>query len=210
MYRVLVARCNSYICFESIIFSFLCRWQLNNTGFVLHNQTWRTCHVILIPLKLSVLYSMHSTSRSCLCAFLCNPYMPLHNLSPVFFALLLAEVYTHIVIMTPFRVTYNTLMRNFIDKVHDGLHRSINYSLLLLTVQPNSNFSMYIHACIYHLTVTKWNWVDSQSMASSLTSMSTRRLKIYSTATVAVSVLVFGGEALLLCPGSARTDLASQ
>ena len=55
--------------------------------------------------------------------------------------------------------------------------------------------------------------VDSQFMASSvwhsdidnmiLTSMSTRRLKIYSTATIAVSVLVFVGEALLLCPGSA-------
>ena len=50
----------------------------NNIGLVLHNQTWHTRHVI-VHMKLSELYSMHSTSRSCLHFFLCNPYMPLHN-----------------------------------------------------------------------------------------------------------------------------------
>ena len=58
---------------------FPCRWQLNNIGLLLHNQTWRTCHVIVVPMKLST-FSIHSTLRSCLHAFLCNSYMLLHNL----------------------------------------------------------------------------------------------------------------------------------
>ena len=43
-----------------------------------------------------------------------------------------------------------------------------------------------------------------------LTSLCTRRVKIYSTATIAVSVNAFGGEALLLCLGSSRTGSGSQ
>ena len=75
IYRVLV----EHIFWKSVIISFICRWQLNNIGLVLHNQTWHTHHAIVVHMKFSELYSMHSTSRFCLHFFLCNPYMPLHN-----------------------------------------------------------------------------------------------------------------------------------
>ena len=39
---------------------------LNNIGLVLYNQIWHTRHVIIVHMKLSELYSVHSTSRSCL------------------------------------------------------------------------------------------------------------------------------------------------
>ena len=52
---------------------------LNNIGLILHNEMWHTRHVIVVHMKLRELYSVHSTSRSCLHFFLCNPYMALHN-----------------------------------------------------------------------------------------------------------------------------------
>ena len=59
---------------------------------------------------------------------------------------------------------------------------------------------VYTYMCIYPDCDKR---VDSLVQCGILTSMSARRLKIYSTATI---VLVFVGEALLLsCPGSART-----
>ena len=56
----------------------------------------------------------------------------------------------------------------------------------------------FIHACVYILTVTNELilslWLVQCGI---LTSMSTQRLRIYSTATIAVSVVVLVGEALL-------------
>ena len=87
---------------------------------------------------------------------------------------------------------------------NDGLLGRIK--CLQFTTTPQFLFSMYMHTCVYILTVTNELilslWLVQCGI---LTSMSTRRLKIYSTATIAVSVLVFVGEALLLCPGSAWT-----
>ena len=85
--------CNAsraYFFLKSVIISFICKWQLNNIGLVLHNQTWHTRHAIVVHMKLSELYSMHFTSRSCLNFFLCNPYMPLRNGQ---FFNLLVEIY---------------------------------------------------------------------------------------------------------------------
>ena len=60
---------------------------------------------------------------------------------------------------------------------------------------------VYTYMCIYPDCDKR---VDSQFMASSVWSMSTRRLKIYSTATI---VLVFVDEALLLCPERPQSQL---
>jgi len=66
---------------------------LNNIGLVLHNQTWHTRQVIVIPMKLST-FSIHSTFRSCLHFFLCNPY----NYAPPQLTIYLYTVLPHCVI----------------------------------------------------------------------------------------------------------------
>ena len=120
---------------------------LNNIGLVLHNQTWHTRHVIVVHMKLSALYSMHSTSRSCP---LCNFYMSLYNwqffnlLVSCLFCLLLAEIHQLLHHFKLFSIHWweISLIRN-----NDGLLGRIKHvysSPLLLILQPNS-FS----PCIY-------------------------------------------------------------
>ena len=121
--------------------------------------------------------SCHRCPHKTQCIIACTPHsglvsmpfcaIPLHNLQlkyficfQSFFGLLLAEVYTHIVI-TPFRVIYNTLVGNFINKEPWWPTQKYLTRLQLFTTAVNSSaqfsFSLYIHACVYHLTVTKWN-----------------------------------------------------
>ncbi len=127
----------------SILYSFVCRWQLNNIRLVLHNQTWRTRHVIVVPMKLILAFTLHSglVSISCYAIPICPSTIDNFSiyLSPVFFCRLSAKVYT------PF---WSEVRNN------DGLLGRIKhvYSSPLL---PSSFFSMYIHACVYILTVTQ-------------------------------------------------------
>ena len=101
MYRVLVDTICTYSFNLYCINSFLCRWQLNNIGLLLHNQTWCTRHVIVVHvhMKLSVLvFTLHSGLVAM--PFYAIPICPSTiYLSPVIFGLLLTEVDTHIIIM---------------------------------------------------------------------------------------------------------------
>jgi len=122
-----------------------CRWQLNNIGLVLHNQTWHTHHVIIVHMYLSVIYSMHSTSKSCLHFFLCNPYMSLHSsqfsnlLVSCLLCLLSSEVYTQMSFVHHFGQKYGAFSRGLYTNCH-------LYTILV----RNKVFSVHKLSLVHH------------------------------------------------------------
>ena len=131
--------------------SFLCRWQLNNIGLVLHNQTWHTRHVIVVHMKLSELYSVLSTSRSCLHFFLCNPY----NYAPLQLTFLFKFtcLLSFFVCFQQKFIHKLSLLHHFGQKL--GTLMAYSEELTVHHYSPLSFFHVYIYAYVYIPTVAK-------------------------------------------------------